>query len=139
MNVSCSYQLSSACVIVVQVINTALLANRRSIARLRLHLLEEDLQKESVLRLRWQDVSKTWKTGRVQQEIERFWYVSRVVAVLCNTAHCLSLGEVSSRFRHRRITANQRLLLASNTFELDVTSRPVPLASEWNVPLVLYG
>ncbi|XP_056448075.1 coiled-coil domain-containing protein 180 [Gadus chalcogrammus] len=53
-------------------INTALLANRRSIARLRLHLLEGDLQKESVLHLRWQDISKTWKAGRVQQEIERF-------------------------------------------------------------------
>ena len=84
MNLSSSYQLYSTCLIVIQMINTALLANRRSIARLRLHLLEEDLQKESVLRLRWQDISKTWKAGRVQQEIERFRYVSRLVAVLRN-------------------------------------------------------
>ncbi|KAG7247507.1 hypothetical protein CRUP_017781 [Coryphaenoides rupestris] len=62
-------------------INSALLANRRSIARLQLHLLEDVLQKESVLRLRWQDRRMTWTSGRVCQEVERIRYVSSLAAV----------------------------------------------------------
>lgn len=66
---------------VPQMINSALLANRRGIARLQLHLREDVLQKESVLRLRWQDRCVTWTSGRVCQEVERIRYVSSLAAV----------------------------------------------------------
>ncbi|XP_053551529.1 coiled-coil domain-containing protein 180 [Bombina bombina] len=47
-------------------INQALLANHRAIARLSVNLMEADLKREGALRLRWQDLNMQWK--RYQKE-----------------------------------------------------------------------
>uniref|UniRef100_F7FNU8 Coiled-coil domain containing 180 n=1 Tax=Ornithorhynchus anatinus TaxID=9258 RepID=F7FNU8_ORNAN len=54
------------------VINQALLANQRAIAKLILHLMEADLKKELAHRFRWQDQVKVWKKIKKDAVIESF-------------------------------------------------------------------
>ncbi|KAF7642671.1 hypothetical protein LDENG_00253350 [Lucifuga dentata] len=56
----------------VTMINQALLANRRSKAHLMLHLLEENLHREALLHLHWEDWLSCWRRRRVNQVIGRF-------------------------------------------------------------------
>lgn len=53
-------------------LNQCLLANRRSVARLLLLLQEENLQQESLLRLRWEDCLSRWRRSRVNEVVDRF-------------------------------------------------------------------
>ncbi|KAM6954483.1 coiled-coil domain-containing protein 180 [Aplochiton taeniatus] len=53
-------------------INQALLANRRSLARLLLNQAEDDLQKDTLHRLRWEDKLQDWRGARVQRVLHAF-------------------------------------------------------------------
>ncbi|XP_062371955.1 coiled-coil domain-containing protein 180 [Sardina pilchardus] len=53
-------------------INQAVLSNRRAVAKLMLNLMEEDLQKEALHRLRWEDKLKDWKRIKVLAAVQRF-------------------------------------------------------------------
>ncbi|KAK7901570.1 hypothetical protein WMY93_018339 [Mugilogobius chulae] len=53
-------------------VNQSLLANRRSICQLRLHLQVENLQRESVLHQRWEDCVEQWRNNRVHQIVQDF-------------------------------------------------------------------
>ncbi|KAJ7995229.1 hypothetical protein DPEC_G00242370 [Dallia pectoralis] len=53
-------------------INQALLANRRALAKLHLNLMESHLQKEYSHRLRWEDKLDDWKRVKVLDVVSRF-------------------------------------------------------------------
>ncbi|XP_041854208.1 coiled-coil domain-containing protein 180 isoform X3 [Melanotaenia boesemani] len=53
-------------------LNQSLLANRRSIACLLLHLQEENLQRESVFRHLWEDGLSLWKSSKVDDIVSQF-------------------------------------------------------------------
>ncbi|XP_031441304.2 coiled-coil domain-containing protein 180 isoform X2 [Clupea harengus] len=53
-------------------INQAVLSNRRAVAKLTLNLMEDDLQKEALHRLRWEDKLKDWKRIKVLAAVNRF-------------------------------------------------------------------
>ncbi|KAM4663369.1 coiled-coil domain-containing protein 180 [Discoglossus pictus] len=53
-------------------INQAILANHRAIAKLSVNLMESDLKKEGALRLRWQDLVKRWKSFQKEKIIQDF-------------------------------------------------------------------
>lgn len=53
-------------------INQALLANRRAIARLFVNLMEADLKKELSLRFKWQDRVKAWKIMQKDYVVHSF-------------------------------------------------------------------
>jgi hypothetical protein len=53
-------------------INQAILANRRAVAKLYLNLMENDLQKEVFHRLRWEDKLQDWKSFKVLGVVSRF-------------------------------------------------------------------
>lgn len=53
-------------------INQAVLANRRAVGKLILNLMEDDLQKEALSRLRWEDKLKDWKRIKVLAAVHRF-------------------------------------------------------------------
>ena len=56
----------------LQMINQAVLSNRRAVAKLTLNLMEDDLQKEALHRLRWEDKLKDWKRIKVLAAVNRF-------------------------------------------------------------------
>ncbi|KAL6465394.1 hypothetical protein MHYP_G00255270 [Metynnis hypsauchen] len=53
-------------------INQALLANRRAIAKLHLNLMEKDLQKEALHRLKWETKLQDWKRIKVLAAVRWF-------------------------------------------------------------------
>ncbi|XP_072521084.1 coiled-coil domain-containing protein 180 [Salminus brasiliensis] len=53
-------------------INQALLANRRAIAKLHLNLMEKDLQKEARCRLKWETKLQDWKRLKVLAAVSQF-------------------------------------------------------------------
>ncbi|XP_046904045.1 coiled-coil domain-containing protein 180 [Hypomesus transpacificus] len=53
-------------------INQALLANRRAVAKLYLNLMEQDLEKELSDRLHWEDKLQDWKKHKVRGVVDRF-------------------------------------------------------------------
>ncbi|XP_028270528.1 coiled-coil domain-containing protein 180 [Parambassis ranga] len=53
-------------------LNQALLANRRGVARLHLCLREATLQRQSELRWHWEDCLRRWQTSRVSEVVRRF-------------------------------------------------------------------
>ncbi|KAI4898344.1 hypothetical protein NFI96_024571 [Prochilodus magdalenae] len=53
-------------------INQALLANRRAIARLHLNMLEKDLQKQASHRLKWETKLQDWKKIKVLAAVRQF-------------------------------------------------------------------
>ncbi|KAG8540237.1 hypothetical protein GDO81_019673 [Engystomops pustulosus] len=53
-------------------INQAMLANHRAIAKLSLNLMEAELKREGSQRLRWQDLVKAWKSQQKEMIIEEF-------------------------------------------------------------------
>ncbi|XP_029016754.1 coiled-coil domain-containing protein 180 isoform X2 [Betta splendens] len=53
-------------------LNQSLLVNRRSTARLLLHLQEENLQQESLLHLHWDECLNRWRRSRVAEVIDSF-------------------------------------------------------------------
>ncbi|XP_070411712.1 coiled-coil domain-containing protein 180 isoform X2 [Nothobranchius furzeri] len=53
-------------------LNVALLANRRSIAQLLLHLKEDNLQQEFLLHLQWEERLNSWRSIRISGLVERF-------------------------------------------------------------------
>ena len=55
-------------------INQALLANRRAVAKLYLNLMEQDLEKELSDRLHWEDKLQDWKKHKVRGVVDRFKY-----------------------------------------------------------------
>ena len=55
-----------------QMLNSHILANRRSVAQLVLLLREETLQQESVLHLNWEEHVTHWRSIKVQQVIQGF-------------------------------------------------------------------
>lgn len=56
----------------LQMFNHSVLASRRSVAHLLLLLHEDNLQQESLLRLRWEDHLRRWRRRRVDQIVDRF-------------------------------------------------------------------
>lgn len=63
--------LNSLCLL-KQMINQALLANRRAVAKLHLNLMEKDLQKEVLYRQRWQTNLQNWKKIKVAVAVSQF-------------------------------------------------------------------
>uniref|UniRef100_A0A1A8FF23 Chromosome 9 open reading frame 174 n=1 Tax=Nothobranchius korthausae TaxID=1143690 RepID=A0A1A8FF23_9TELE len=53
-------------------LNVALLVNRCSIAHLLLHLKEDNLQQEFLLRLQWEESLNSWRSVRISGPVERF-------------------------------------------------------------------
>ncbi|XP_075041450.1 coiled-coil domain-containing protein 180 isoform X4 [Mixophyes fleayi] len=53
-------------------INQAILANHRSIAKLSLNLMEAELKREGSQRLRWQDLIKAWKCYQKEIIVQEF-------------------------------------------------------------------
>ncbi|MCJ8746829.1 hypothetical protein PDJAM_G00146240 [Pangasius djambal] len=53
-------------------INQALLANRRAVAKLHLNLMEKDLQKEVLYHLRWETKLQDWKKIKVVAAVSQF-------------------------------------------------------------------
>ncbi|XP_073412151.1 coiled-coil domain-containing protein 180 [Dendrobates tinctorius] len=53
-------------------INQAVLANHRAIAKLSLNLMEAKLKREGLQRLRWQDLVKAWKSYRKETMLRDF-------------------------------------------------------------------
>ncbi|XP_056394837.1 coiled-coil domain-containing protein 180 [Hyla sarda] len=53
-------------------INQAMLANHRAIAKLSLNLMEAELKKEGLQRLRWQDLIKAWKCYTKEMIVQEF-------------------------------------------------------------------
>ncbi|XP_069842732.1 coiled-coil domain-containing protein 180 [Dendropsophus ebraccatus] len=53
-------------------INQAMLANHRAIAKLSLNLLEAELKKEGLQRLRWQDLIKAWKCHEKEMIVQEY-------------------------------------------------------------------
>ncbi|KAB5528452.1 hypothetical protein PHYPO_G00140370 [Pangasianodon hypophthalmus] len=53
-------------------INQALLANRRAVAKLHLNLMEKDLQKEVLYHLRWETKLQDWKKLKVVAAVSQF-------------------------------------------------------------------
>ncbi|XP_069603752.1 coiled-coil domain-containing protein 180 [Ranitomeya imitator] len=53
-------------------INQAVLANHRAIAKLSLNLMEAELKREGLQRLRWQDLVKAWKCYRKETILRDF-------------------------------------------------------------------
>lgn len=58
-----------------QMINQALLANRRALAKLRLNLMEKHLQIDVFQRLKWEDKLQDWKIINLIDAVNRFKYV----------------------------------------------------------------
>lgn len=58
-----------------QMINQALLANRRALAKLRLNLMEKHLQIDVFQRLKWKDKLQDWKRIKLIDAVNRFKYV----------------------------------------------------------------
>ncbi|KAJ0066933.1 hypothetical protein NL108_004917 [Boleophthalmus pectinirostris] len=59
----------------LQMLNQSLLANRRYLCQLHLHLLVANLQGASVLHQRWEDCVEQWRSSRIQQIIQHFKWV----------------------------------------------------------------
>lgn len=53
-------------------INQAVLANQRAIAKLSLNLMETELKREGTQRLQWQDLIKAWKSHEKERMITEF-------------------------------------------------------------------
>ncbi|XP_063043494.1 coiled-coil domain-containing protein 180 isoform X2 [Engraulis encrasicolus] len=53
-------------------INQAVLCNKRAVAKLILNLMEDDLQKEALQQLRWEDKFKDWKRMKVHAAVNKF-------------------------------------------------------------------
>ncbi|PIO29114.1 hypothetical protein AB205_0053090 [Aquarana catesbeiana] len=53
-------------------INQAVLANQRAIAKLSLNLMETELKREGTQRLQWQDLIKAWKSHEKERVITEF-------------------------------------------------------------------
>ncbi|XP_053328473.1 coiled-coil domain-containing protein 180 [Spea bombifrons] len=53
-------------------INQAILANHRAVAKLSINLMEAELKKENSQRLRWQDMSKAWKCYQQENIVVEF-------------------------------------------------------------------
>lgn len=58
-----------------QMINQALLANRRALAKLRLNLMEKHLQIDVFQRLKWEEKLQDWKRIKLIDAVNRFKYV----------------------------------------------------------------
>uniref|UniRef100_A0A8C5QK75 Coiled-coil domain-containing protein 180 n=1 Tax=Leptobrachium leishanense TaxID=445787 RepID=A0A8C5QK75_9ANUR len=53
-------------------INQAILANHRAIAKLSINLMEADLKREGVQHLRWQDLVKAWRRFQKETTVQEF-------------------------------------------------------------------
>ncbi|XP_044161537.1 coiled-coil domain-containing protein 180 [Bufo gargarizans] len=53
-------------------INQAILANHRAVSKLSLNLMEAELKREGLQRLRWQDLIKAWKTHQKERIVQEF-------------------------------------------------------------------
>ncbi|KAM9326696.1 coiled-coil domain-containing protein 180 [Gastrophryne carolinensis] len=53
-------------------INQAILANHRAVAKLSLNLMEAELKREGSQRLRWQDLNKAWKSHEKERVVLQF-------------------------------------------------------------------
>ncbi|XP_013885995.1 uncharacterized protein ccdc180, partial [Austrofundulus limnaeus] len=67
-----------------QVLNQSLLANRRSVALLLLHLQEEILQQETFLLLQWEQSLNLWRSSRIHETVDQ-------IRALCSSDEDLQL------------------------------------------------
>jgi len=56
-------------------INQALLANRRALAKLCLNLMEKHMQTDVFQRLKWEEKLQDWKKIKLIDAVNRFKYV----------------------------------------------------------------
>ncbi|XP_029573624.1 coiled-coil domain-containing protein 180 isoform X4 [Salmo trutta] len=93
-------------------INQAILANRRAVAKLYLNLMENDLQKEVFHRLRWEDKLQDWKSFKVLGVVSRFKDFMGSPPIQCPKdvqAILDTMSAAQQSFRERRIKILQSL------------------------------
>ncbi|CAJ1069369.1 hypothetical protein L3Q82_023465 [Xyrichtys novacula] len=109
-------------------LNQSLLANRRSVARLLLHLQEENLQQESLLRLHWEDYLSRWKSSRATEIIDQY-------KSLCSSDQDQELVSVQQVIEKMKQTqqelAEKRLEIISNICSLVPPSCSTSVVSDW--------
>ncbi|XP_078141532.1 coiled-coil domain-containing protein 180 [Centroberyx gerrardi] len=108
--------------------NQSLLANRRSAARLLLRLLEENLQQESLLRLRWEESRRRWRSSRVSQVIDGFRELSSSEAV--QNPASVQQTVLQMRRTQQELT-EQRCQLIQNLCSLAPPTCSTALVSDW--------
>ncbi|XP_021461042.2 coiled-coil domain-containing protein 180 [Oncorhynchus mykiss] len=94
-------------------INQAILANRRAVAKLHLNLMENDLQKEVFHRLRWEDKLQDWKSFKVLGVVSRFkdFMGSPPIQGPKDVQAILdTMSAAQQSFREKRITILQSLI-----------------------------
>uniref|UniRef100_A0A4W5QDV3 Coiled-coil domain containing 180 n=1 Tax=Hucho hucho TaxID=62062 RepID=A0A4W5QDV3_9TELE len=85
-------------------INQAILANRRAVAKLYLNLMENDLQKEVFHRLRWEDKLQDWKSFKVLGVVSRDFIGSPPIQCPKDVQAILdTMRAAQQSFRERRI------------------------------------
>ncbi|KAK6312841.1 hypothetical protein J4Q44_G00161880 [Coregonus suidteri] len=93
-------------------INQAILANRRAVAKLYLNLMENDLQKQVFHRLRWEDKLQDWKRFKVLGVVSRFKDFMGSPPIQCPKdvqAILDTMRAAQQSFRERRIKILQSL------------------------------
>ncbi|XP_029915324.1 coiled-coil domain-containing protein 180 [Myripristis murdjan] len=113
---------------VAMMINQSVLANRRSAAHLLLRLLEENLEKESLLRLRWEDCLSCWRSSRASQVIDGFRRFSSSWQGSAPAAH---LQKVLDLRRTQQRLAEERCDIIRNLSSLAPPTCSSALVSDW--------
>ncbi|XP_071390835.1 coiled-coil domain-containing protein 180 [Centroberyx affinis] len=129
-NISCSQPADLHRLIHTEamMMNQSLLANRRSAARLLLRLLEENLQQESLLRLRWEESRRRWRSSRVSQVIDGFRELSSSEAV--QNPASVQQTVLQMRRTQQELT-EQRCQLIQNLCSLAPPTCSTALVSDW--------
>ncbi|XP_022622288.1 coiled-coil domain-containing protein 180 [Seriola dumerili] len=106
------------------VLNQSLLVNRRSAARLLLLLKEDNLQQESLLRLRWEDCLSRWRRSRVTEVIDRF-------TSLCSSGKDQQLTSVQQMKQTQQDLTEQRRALIYRICSLVPPTCSTALVWDW--------
>ncbi|XP_056231748.1 coiled-coil domain-containing protein 180 isoform X2 [Seriola aureovittata] len=106
------------------VLNQSLLVNRRSAARLLLLLQEDNLQQESLLRLRWEDCLSRWRRSRVTEVIDRF-------RSLCSSGKDQQLTSVQQMKQTQQDLTEQRRALIYRICSLVPPTCSTALVWDW--------
>ncbi|XP_058230944.1 coiled-coil domain-containing protein 180-like [Hemibagrus wyckioides] len=109
-------------------INQALLANKRAVAKLHLNLMEKDLQKEVQCRLRWETKLQDWKKIKVVAAISQFkdFLNSPEIQNPKNVQDALNTMRTQ-----QKAYSEQRLKILEQVRNMTPPNCSVSLAAEW--------
>lgn len=105
-------------------LNQSLLANRRSLARMLLHLQEEILQQQSVFHLHWDDCLSCWKKNRITEVIDNV----KQLCVNDRTQHVITAQQQSELLRDQ---TEQRCVVISQINPLLQDTCSISVVSDW--------